>query len=67
MIDYETYSRIKHLHLQKGLTAMQISRELALDERTVKLWLAAKQYQTKTGGYAPYGTATSPAATAAFI
>jgi transposase len=44
MIDYETYSRIKHLHLQKGLTAMQISRELALDERTVKLWIAAKQF-----------------------
>jgi len=44
VIDYETYSRIKHLHLQKGLTAMQISRELALDERTVKLWLAAKQF-----------------------
>ena len=44
MIDYETFSRIKHLHLQKGLTAMQIARELALDERTVKLWLAAKQF-----------------------
>ena len=44
MIDYETYSRIKHLHLQKGLTAMQISRELALDKRTVKLWIAAKQF-----------------------
>ena len=25
MIDYETFSRIKHLHLQKGLTAMQIA------------------------------------------
>lgn len=47
MIDYETYSRIKHLHLQKGLTAMQISRELALDERTVKLWIAAKQFSPR--------------------
>jgi len=47
MIDYETFSRIKHLHEQKGLTAMQISRELALDERTVKLWLAAKQFSPR--------------------
>ena len=47
MIDYETYSRIKHLHLQKGLTAIQIARELALDERTVKLWLAAKQFRPR--------------------
>ena len=47
MIDYETFSRIKHLHLQKGLTAMQIARELALDERTVKLWLAAKQFRPR--------------------
>ena len=47
MIDYETFSRIKHLHLQKELTAMQIARELALDERTVKLWLAAKQFRPR--------------------
>jgi DNA-binding transcriptional regulator LsrR (DeoR family) len=36
MIDYETFARIKHLHEQKGLTAVQIARELGLDERTVK-------------------------------
>ena len=47
MIDYETFSRIKHLHEQKGLTAVQIARELALDERTVKLWLAAKQFRPR--------------------
>ena len=44
MIDYETYARIKHLHEQKGLTAPQITRELNLDDRTVRRWLAAKQY-----------------------
>ena len=44
MIDYETFARIKHLHEHKGLTAAQITRELALDERTVRRWLAAKQY-----------------------
>ena len=47
MIDYETFARIKHLHEQKGLTAVQISRELALDERTVKQWLAAKQFHPR--------------------
>jgi transposase len=47
MIDYETFARIKHLQDQKGLTAMQIARELDLDERTVKLWLATKQFQQR--------------------
>jgi len=44
MIDYETFARIKHLQEQKGLTATQITRKLGLDERTVRRWLAAKQY-----------------------
>ena len=47
MIDYETFARIKHLHEQKGLTATQIARELGHDERTVKRWLAAKQFQPR--------------------
>ena len=44
MIDYETFSRIKHLYEQKGLSATQIARELSLDERTVKRRLEAKQF-----------------------
>ena len=44
MIDYETFARIKHLHEQKGLTPAQITRELGLDDRTVRRWLAAKQF-----------------------
>ena len=44
MIAYETFARIKHLHEHKGLTAAQITRELRLDDRTVRRWLAAKQY-----------------------
>ena len=44
MIDYETFSRIKHLHELKGLSAAQISRELCLDERTVRRRLDAKQF-----------------------
>ena len=47
MIDYETFSRIKHLHEQKGLTATQIARELGHDERTVKRCIAAKQFQAR--------------------
>ena len=47
MIDFETFSRIRHLHDQKGLTATQITRELNLDIRTVKRWLAAKQFQQR--------------------
>lgn len=47
MINYESFCRIKHLQGHKGLTAMQISRELDLDERTVKIWLAAKQFRPR--------------------
>jgi transposase len=44
VIDYETFSRIKHLHELKGLSATQIARELGLDERTVQRRLDAKQF-----------------------
>lgn len=44
MIDYETFSRIKHLNEQKGLRAAQIARELGLDERTVRRHLKAQQF-----------------------
>jgi transposase len=44
VINYETFSRIKHLHDLKGLNATQIARELSLDERAVKLRLEAKQF-----------------------
>ena len=47
MIDYETFSRIRHLHDQKGLTATQIAREVDHDERTVKRCLAAKQFEPR--------------------
>ena len=53
MIDYETFARIKHLHEHKGLTAAQITRELALDERTVRRWLAAKQYLPRKAAIRP--------------
>lgn len=47
MIDYETFTRIRILHDQKGLTATQIARELHHDERTVRRCLASKQFQPR--------------------
>lgn len=47
MIDYETFTRIRHLHDQKGLTSYQIARELHHDERTVRRCLAAKQFMPR--------------------
>ena len=40
MIDYERFARIRHLKEQKGLNASQIARQLDLDARTVRRWLA---------------------------
>lgn len=53
MIDYETFSRIKHLHDHKGLTATQIAREVGHDERTVKRTLAAKQFEPRKSSRRP--------------
>jgi len=39
MIDYELFSKIRHLKEQEGLTAPQIAAELAMDVRTVRKWL----------------------------
>ena len=44
MIAYATYARIKYLREEQGLTPPQIAHELGLDERTVRRWLAAKQF-----------------------
>lgn len=49
MIDYETYSRIKH-YQQKGLKAGQIARKLDLDPRTVESWLDEPQYRQRKRG-----------------
>jgi transposase len=47
VIDYDTFTRIRHLHDQKRLTATQIARELHHDERTVRRCLASKQFQPR--------------------
>jgi len=53
MIDYEIFSRIKHLHEQKGLEPTQIARELSLDMRTVTRWLAENRFCPRKAGVKP--------------
>ncbi|AOY57289.1 IS21 family transposase [Desulfococcus multivorans] len=48
MIDYEAFVRIKHCHEQQGLSPAQIAEALDLDDRTVRKWLAEKQYRPRT-------------------
>ncbi len=51
MIDYETYSRLKHYQCE-GLKAGQIAQKLALDPRTVESWLDEPQYRQRKKGQA---------------
>jgi|TARA_Y100000310_G_scaffold341541_1_gene441005 transposase len=47
MIDYETYSKIKQYHLQRGLTVPQIANALGLSDKTVSKWLAEPKFRTR--------------------
>jgi transposase len=47
MIDYELFSKIKHLKEQKGLTPSQISQHLTLDTRTVSKWLTEQRFRPR--------------------
>jgi len=47
MIDYEVFSKIKHLKEQMGLTPSQISGELTLDRRTVLKWLEEDRFKPR--------------------
>jgi len=47
MIDYELYCKIRDYHHNHGLTAVQIARELHLDERTVARWLAMEKFRPR--------------------
>lgn len=44
MIDYECFCRIKKAQ-SEGLKASQIAQQLALDERTVRKWMATSHFQ----------------------
>ena len=47
MIDYQTYQRIKQLHEQEHLTAMQIAMAVSLDYRTVIKWLKTARFHPR--------------------
>jgi len=47
MIDYELFSKIKHLKEHAGLTAFQVAQKLALDPRTVRKWFKQKQFSPR--------------------
>ncbi len=53
MIDYELFSKIKHLKQHKGLTCSQISQELNLDLRTVEKWLAEERFKARKSTQQP--------------
>jgi len=53
MIDYELFSKIKHLNQNHGLTAQQIATELVLDVRTVDKWLKETQYRPRRSAQRP--------------
>ena len=53
MIDYELFSKIKHLSQSDGLTAPQIATELVLDIRTVDKWLNETQYRPRRSAQRP--------------
>ena len=53
MIDYDLFSKIKHLNRNDGLTAAQIARELVLDVRTVKKWMDEKQFTPRKSSPRP--------------
>ena len=47
MIDYQRYCQIKDYQENHHLTAVQIARELHLDERTVAKWLAMGKFRPR--------------------
>ena len=48
MINYELFSKIRHLNKNDGLTCGQISEKLALDPRTVRKYLNGRYKQRKS-------------------
>ena len=48
MINYDTWCRIRTLHLEHHLGAGQIARKLDLDPKTVRNWMQKECYQTYT-------------------
>ena len=49
MIDYETYSKIRLYHRERGLSFGQIARELGLDPETVAKYARAASFPRRGG------------------
>ena len=47
MIDYQTFCIIKKLHSQDGLNCTQIAKEIGVDSRTVRKWVAEQRYRQR--------------------
>lgn len=47
MIDYETYTKIKNLAENDGLTVSQIADSMGLDSRTVLMWMNEKRFRQR--------------------
>ncbi len=47
MMDYETFCTIKKLHDQDGLNGAQIAKEIGVDSRTVRKWVAEQRYRPR--------------------
>lgn len=53
MISFEIYSRIRHLHLDKGLKSSQIAEEIGLNLKTVLKWMNQPAYQQRARSKRP--------------
>ena len=53
MIDYALFCKINHLSQNDGLTAQQIARELAMDVRTIRKWVAETQFKPRQSTVRP--------------
>lgn len=47
MIDFETFSKIRHFHDQQGMTMRQIAKILHLDSRTVANWIGERHFKPR--------------------
>jgi transposase-like protein len=47
VIDYQTWHRLRHLHLNRGLNGVQIARETGLHPETVRKWLKCERYEPR--------------------
>lgn len=47
MIDFAQYTRMRHLHAEDGLSAVQIAAGMSLDVKTVRKWLSRELFEAR--------------------